>query len=147
MQFTTRISEQDFFAANRLASKSVYQTVAFAFIYVLFSLLLLIHLSAVMDKHPGANNAFAAEDIERGTVIEKAILVPEALCFGCLFMFKVVAPLKIRRLYRRDMSQRERMLLRSARRAYPRSLRWGRAQAGPGASVPIGVNPKKSSCS
>jgi hypothetical protein len=106
MQFTTRTSEQDFVAANRLASKSVYQTVAFAFIYVLFSLLLLIHLSAVMDKHPGANNAFAAEDIERGTVIEKAILVPGALCFGFLLMFKVVAPLKIRRLYRSDMSQR-----------------------------------------
>jgi hypothetical protein len=73
---------------------------------VVFALLLLVHLSAVFDKHPGANNPFAAEDVERGTTIENGIMPLEFFCLTYLFLFKVYDPIRKRRKYRKDPSQR-----------------------------------------
>ena len=106
MEFTTKISERDFVAGLRLASKSLSGTVISAFIYVASVLLVLAHLGAVVDKHPRPNSPYAAEDIKRGTTIEDGIMPLEQLCLIYLLLFVVFVPVRAHWKYRKDPSQR-----------------------------------------
>ncbi|MGO9317505.1 MAG: hypothetical protein ACLPXT_04030 [Terracidiphilus sp.] len=104
MEFTTRITEQDYLMAYRLRTKSTSTTICFIIIYAFAALVAMRIISAFVVKYQNPQDLSAAQDFVAISINLMPILI---LTFFLTLFYYVFIPFNLRKKYRKTVHYRE----------------------------------------